>query len=137
GSPVSPAERVDVVRLLDAYTREGSLSRPIHLEVSAPVFARVGLEDLESSVGRILAFLCQATPLPEGQPPAPVKIRAGYDAGRPFIQLEDPLFELSEERRAAIFDPHIQADSRSGHTMRLNFGLALAWRLLRRMGADL
>jgi DNA-binding response OmpR family regulator len=137
GSPVSPAERVDVVRLLDAYTREGSLSRPIHLEISAPVFARVGLEDLESSVGRILAFLCEATPNPEGTPPVPVKIHAGYDAGRPFIQMEDPLFELSEERRAEIFDPHIQADSRSGHTMRLNFGLALAWRLLRRMGADL
>jgi len=137
GSPVAPAERVDVVRMLDAYTREGSLSRPIHLEVSAPVFARVGLEDLESSVGRILAFLCEATPLPEGRPPAPVKIRAGYDAGRPFIQMEDPLFELSDERRAEIFDPRIQADSRSGHTMRLNFGLALAWRLLRRMGADL
>ncbi|HVG59302.1 MAG TPA: response regulator [Hyalangium sp.] len=137
GSPVSPAERVDVVRLLDAYTREGSLSRPIHLEVSAPVFARAGLEDLESSVGRILAFLCEATPIPEGKPLVPVKIHAGYDEGRPFIQLEDPLFELSDERRAEIFDPRIQADSRSGHTMRLNFGLALAWRLLRRMGADL
>jgi signal transduction histidine kinase len=136
-SPVSPAERVDVVRLLDAYTREGFMSRPIHLEVSAPVFARVGLEDLESSLGRILAFLCEATPSPEGEPLVPVKIHAGYHAGRPFIQMEDPLFELSEERRAEIFDPRIQADSRSGHTMRLNFGLALAWRLLRRMGADL
>lgn len=137
GSPVSPAERVDVVRLLDAYTREGFLSRPIQLEVSTPVYARVSLEDLESSLGRILAFLCEATPAPSGQPLMPVKIHAGYDAGRPFIQMEDPLFELSEERRAEIFDPHIQADARSGHTMRLNFGLALAWRLLRRMGADL
>ncbi len=137
GSPVSPAERVDVVRLLDAYTREGFLSRPIQLETSTPVFARVGLEDLESSLGRVLSFLCEATPSPEGRPLVPVKIHAGYEAGRPFIQMEDPLFVLSEDRRAEIFDPHIQADSRSGHTMRLNFGLALAWRLLRRMGADL
>ncbi len=137
GSPVSPAERVDVVRLLDAYTREGFLSRPIQLQASVPVYARVGLEDLESSLGRILAFLCEATPSPDGKPLTPVRIHAGYDAGRPFIQMEDPLFELSEERRAEIFDPHIQADARSGHTMRLNFGLALAWRLLRRMGADL
>jgi K+-sensing histidine kinase KdpD len=67
----------------------------------------------------------------------PVRIRAGYAAGSPFIQLEDPLFALSKARRAELFDPRIQADSRSGHTMRLNFGLALAWRLLRRMGADL
>jgi K+-sensing histidine kinase KdpD len=69
--------------------------------------------------------------------PVPVVIHAGYEAGRPVMQLEDPLLSLSEARRAEIFDPHIQADSQKGHTMRLNFGLAMAWRLLRRMGADL
>jgi signal transduction histidine kinase len=137
GGPVSPAERVDVVQLLAGWTREGLLSRPLQMEVGAPVFAQVGREDLEASLGRILTFLCEASPERAGMPPAPVVIRASYEAGRPVMQLEDPLLELSEARRADIFDPRIQADSQGGHTLRLNFGLALAWRLLRRMGADL
>ncbi|WP_224249205.1 response regulator [Hyalangium gracile] len=137
GSPVAPVERVDVVPLLATWMREGLLSRPLQVEAAAPVFARVGRDDLESSLGRILAFLCETTPPKPGTAPVPLAIRASYEAGRPVIRLEDPLLGLSEARRAEIFDPHIQVDSRAGHTMRLNFGLALAWRLLRRMGADL
>jgi DNA-binding response OmpR family regulator len=137
GSPVSPAERVDLVELLSTYARGRGMCRPLQLEAPEPIFARVGLEDLESSLRRILTFLCEATPTPEGHPPVPVRIRAVYEVGLPVIQLEDPQLQLSEARHAEIFDPRIQVDSQSGHTMRLNFGLALAWRLLRRMGADL
>jgi signal transduction histidine kinase len=136
-SPISPPERVDVVALLSAYTREGLMSRPIQVAADAPVFARVARGDLEASLGRILVFLCELTPTSEGRPPVPVRVNAGYEAGLPFIQLEDRLLELSDARRAEVFDPRIQVDSQGGHTMRLNFGLALAWRLLRRMGADL
>lgn len=137
GTPSSPAERVDVVTMLGKWTGDTLMSRPFQMDPSPPVFARVASNDLESSLGRIITFLCEASPPREGEPPVPVRIRSGYEAGRPFIQLEDPLLGLPEARRAEIFDPRIQADSRSGHTMRLNFGLALAWRLLRRMGADL
>ncbi|MBN1203416.1 MAG: response regulator [Myxococcaceae bacterium] len=136
GSPTSPMKRVDVAQLLGPWTREGLLARPIQVEASAPVFAQVASEDLQSSLARILTFLCEATPGQVGAPPAPLVIRARHEAGRPLILLEDPLLQLSEERRAEIFDPRIQADARSD-TLRLNFGLALAWRLLRRMGADL
>jgi signal transduction histidine kinase len=135
GGPVSPAERVDVVELLGAWTREGLLSRPLRVAAAAPVFAQVGRDDLESSLGRILTFLCESSPT--ATPPVPLVIRASYEAGRPVMLLEDPLLELTEVRRAEIFDPHIHADARGGHTMRLDFGLAMAWRLLRRMGADL
>jgi DNA-binding response OmpR family regulator len=137
GSPLAPTERVEVVELLGPWTRESLLSRPVKVEAPAPVFARVGREDLEASLGRILTFLCEATPAKAGAVPVPVVIRAGYEAGRPVLRLEDPLLALSEARRAEIFDPHIQADARRGDTMRLNIGLAMAWRLLRRMGADL
>jgi DNA-binding response OmpR family regulator len=137
GSPVSPAARVDVVELLQGYALEGRLSRPLQLEASGSVWAWVGLQDFTASLKRILSFLCEASPSPEGQPPVPVRILAGYEDGRAFIQLEDSLLTLSEARHAEIFDPRIQADSQSGDTLRLNFGLALAWRLLRRMGADL
>lgn len=137
GGPRSPAERVDVVQLLGRWVREGVMSRPIQVEAPVPVFARVGRDDLEASLGRILTYLCEATPPKPGALPVPLMIRAGYDGGRPVMLLEDPLLALSEARRAEIFDPHIQADFRKGHTMRLNFGLAMAWRLLSRMGADL
>lgn len=137
GSPVSPAARVDIAELLDRQAREGNLSRPLQVESSGPVLAWVGLQDFTASLKRILSFLCEASPQPEGQPPVPLRILAGYEDGRAFIQLEDPLLALSEARHAEIFDPRIQADSSSGDTLRLNFGLALAWRLLRRMGADL
>jgi CheY-like chemotaxis protein len=137
GGPMSPAERVDVVKLLGKWTREGLLSRPLQVEAPEPVFAQVGREDLEASLGRILAFVCETTPAKAGEPPVPVTVRAGYEAGHPVLRLEDPLLGLSEARRVEIFDPRIQADSRGGHTLRLNFGLALAWRVLRRMGADL
>jgi DNA-binding response OmpR family regulator len=136
-SPILPTERVEVVELLDRWMHEGLLSRPFRVEAPAPVFARVGRDDLDASLGRILAFLCEAVPPSPGVLPVPVVIHAGHEAGRPVIRLEDPSLALSEERRAEIFDPHIEADSRRGHTMRLNFGLAMAWRLLRRMGADL
>jgi signal transduction histidine kinase len=134
--PTSPSERLDVVRLLGAWSGPGALPRPVQLDVAAPVYASVGREDLEASVGRILNFLCEATPArQEGE--RALRLRAGYEAASPCIWIEDPLLELSETRRAEIFDPRIQADSRGGRTMRLNLGLALAWRLLRRMGADL
>ncbi|WP_224363479.1 ATP-binding response regulator [Hyalangium versicolor] len=137
GGPIAPTERMDLVPLLTAWMREDLLTRPLQVEATAPVFAKVGRNDLESSLARILAFLCEATPSKSGVRPGPLIIRAGYENGRPVVQIEDPLLGLSEARRAEIFDPHIQVDSRSGQTMRLNFGLALAWRLLRRMGADL
>ena len=66
-----------------------------------------------------------------------LRLRAGYEAGHACIWIEDPLLELTEARRAEIFDPRIQVDPRGGKTMRLNLGLALAWRVLHRMGADL
>jgi DNA-binding response OmpR family regulator len=134
--PTSPSERVDVVLLLGVWSGQGILPRPVQLEVAAPVYARVGRDDLEASLGRVLNFLCEATP-PRQEGERALLLRAGYEAGRPCIWIEDPLLELSETRRAEIFDPRIQADSRGGRTMRLNLGLALAWRLLRRMGADL
>ncbi len=137
GGPVSPSERVDVVPLLGTWIRESFRCRTLHVEAPAPVFARVGLEDLQASLGRILTFLCEATQAKAAALPLPVVIRASSEAGHVVIQLEDPLLALSEAERAEIFDPHIQADSQRGHTMRLNFGLAMAWRLLRRMGADL
>jgi DNA-binding response OmpR family regulator len=133
GSPTLPTRRVDVAQLLEPWAREGLLPRPIQVEASTPVFAQVASEDLQSSLARIITFLCEVSSGAEG---GPLVIRASYEAGRPLILLEDPLLQLSEERRAEIFDPRIQADARSD-TMRLNFGLALAWRLLRRMGADL
>jgi CheY-like chemotaxis protein len=136
-SPTQPTERVDVALLLGTWSLGGVLSRPVQVDAPPALFARVGRDDLQSSVGRILAFLCETSPPHEDEPPVPVVIHAGLQAGRPFIQVEDPLLELSEVRRAEIFDPRIQEDSRGGHTMRLNLGLALAWRLLRRMGADL
>lgn len=137
GGPVAPSERVDVVPLLNVWMREDLLTRSLRVEASGPVVAKIGRDDLEASLGRILAFLCEATPGKAGAPPVPLVLRAGYEGRRPVVQLEDPLLGLDEARRAEIFDPHIQVDSKAGHTMRLNFGLALAWRLLRRMGADL
>ncbi len=137
-SPVSPAERVDVVELLEAWISEDTLGRPLRMETPAPTFARVGRDELASSLVRILAFLCETTAIPEGGTPVPpLGVRAGYEAGRPCIWLEDPLLELSEERRSEIFEPRIQVDARGGRTMRLNLELALAWQILRRMGADL
>jgi CheY-like chemotaxis protein len=136
-SPTQPTERVDMAQLLGTWALGGVLSRPILVDVPPNLFARAGRDDLQSSLGRILAFLCEVSPPKEGERPVPVTIRAGAQAGRPFIRIEDPLLELSEARRSEIFDPRIQEDSRAGHTMRLNLGLALAWRLLRRMGADL
>lgn len=137
GSPIAPTERVDVVPLLNTWMREDLLTRPVRVEADGAVFARIGRNDLESALGRILSFLCETTPSKAGAAPVPLMLRAGYESGRPVVQLEDPVLGLSVARRAEIFDPHIQVDSRAGHTMRLNFGLALAWRLLRRMGADL
>jgi K+-sensing histidine kinase KdpD len=137
GCPTSPAERVDVALLLGAWAQEALLRRPVRVETASPVWARVGCDDLESSLERILAFLSEAAPMRQREPPEPVVIRAGYEAGCPVVQLEDRLLELSEARRAELFDPHIQADSRDGRTMRLNLHLALAWWLLRRMDADL
>ncbi len=134
--PTAPAERVDVARLLRAWSGEGVLSRPVQLDMAPHVHANIGRVDLEESLGRILRFLCEATPA-RSQGERPLMLRAGHEAGRPCIWIEDPLLELSEARRAEIFDPRLQADSKSGRTMRLNLGLALAWRLLRRMGADL
>jgi DNA-binding response OmpR family regulator/signal transduction histidine kinase len=137
GSPIAPTERVDVVPLLNTWMRGDLLPRPVRVEADTPVLARIGRDDLESALERILSFLCETTPSKAEASPVPLILRAGYESGRPVVQLEDPVLGLSEERRAEIFDPHIQVDSRAGHTMRLNFGLALAWRLLRRMGADL
>jgi DNA-binding response OmpR family regulator len=134
--PTAPAEGVDVVRLLSAWAGEDVLPRPVQLEVRGPVHARANRDDLEASLVRILHFVCEATPAREHGEHT-VKLRAGYEAGHPCIWIEDPLLELTEARRAEIFDPRIQADPRSGKTMRLNLALALAWRVLHRMGADL
>jgi CheY-like chemotaxis protein len=134
--PTAPSERVDVVPLLGTWAGEGALPRPVQLEAGAPVYANVRRGDLEASLSRVLGFLCEATP-PRQEEERALLIRAGHEAGRPCIWIEDPRLELSDARRAEIFDPRIQADARGGRTMRLNVGLALAWRLLRRMGADL
>ncbi|MDY7226016.1 response regulator [Hyalangium rubrum] len=136
GSPVSPVERVDVVALLGAWKGEGTLPRPVRVEDAEPIYARVGRGDLQASLGRILDFLCETPGARDEGAPALV-LRVGHEAGRPCIWLEDPLLELSEALRAELFDPRIQVDARRGRTMRLNLGLALAWRLLSRMGADL
>ncbi|HEX8705585.1 MAG TPA: response regulator [Myxococcaceae bacterium] len=134
--PASPSERVDVVRLLNSWVGEDVLPRPVRLEVPGPVHARANRDELEASLVRILHFMCEASPaLPHGE--GALRLRAGYEAGHACIWIEDPLLELTEARRAEIFDPRIQADSRGGKTMRLNLGLALAWRVLHRMGADL
>jgi signal transduction histidine kinase len=134
--PTAPCERLDVALLLGAWSSKAALPRPVQLDVAAPVHANICRGDLEQSLGRILHFLCEATPArAEGE--RPLLLRAGHEAGRPCIWIEDPLLELSEARRAEIFDPRIQADSHGGRTMRLNLSLALAWRLLRGMGADL
>ena len=137
GSPAAPTERVDVAQLLTSWTREGLLTRPLKVEAPVPIFAQVGRDDLDTSLGRILTFLCEASPPKPGMPLVPLRVLAGYDGGRPIIHLEDPLLTLTDARRAELFDPRIEADSQSGLTLRLNFSLALAWRLLRRMGADL
>jgi DNA-binding response OmpR family regulator/signal transduction histidine kinase len=134
--PTAPAERVDVGRLLGAWAGEDVLPRPVLLEVPGPVHARASRDDLEASLVRILHFVCEATPAPRHGDRA-LRLRAGYEAGFACIWVEDPLLELTEALRAEIFDPRIQADARGGKTMRLNLGLALAWRVLHRMGADL
>jgi CheY-like chemotaxis protein len=134
--PTTPVERVEVGRLLSPWAGEDALPRPVRLEVPTPVYATVSRDELEASLLRVLHFVCEATPASENAA-HPLHIRAGYEAGHACIWVEDPVLELSESRRAEIFEPRIQADSRGGQTMRLNLALALAWRVLRRMGADL
>jgi CheY-like chemotaxis protein len=135
--PVAQFERLDVTPLLRVWTEKEHLPRPIRVEAPSAVFAHVGRKELEGSLARLVTFLCEMPLERPGASREPVILRAGHDKDRPVIWLEDPLLVLSEERRSDIFDARIQEDSHGGRTMRLNLSLALAYQILRRMGADL
>ncbi|EAU63973.1 response regulator [Stigmatella aurantiaca] len=135
--PVAPAEHLDVTPLLCTWQEKGQLARPIRVEAPNAVFAHVGRQELESSLMRLVTFLCDIPLERPGASQEAVVLRADYDKNRPVIWLEDPLLVLTEERRSDIFDARIQEDSHGGRTMRLNLSLALAYQVLRRMGADL
>lgn len=111
--------------------------RVMELRGDRSLRARLSQEDLRSAVLNVLSYLAA----PVRQSPAlefvPVQVLVEAHEGTPALAVIDPKLELSSESRARILDPRIALDPVDGRRMRLDIGLALAFQLLRRNGAEL
>jgi DNA-binding response OmpR family regulator len=111
--------------------------RVMELKGDRALRASLSQEDLRSSVLNILSYL--AAPVREEPSLQFLPVRVAIDApdGVPTLTITDSRLELSSEARARVLDPRIALDPVDGRRMRLDIGLALAFQLLRRNGAEL
>ncbi len=143
-APPNPAEAETVIlwQVVEGCERFASGAgqlrhRVLELHGDRALRASLSQEDLRSAVLNILSYL--AAPVRESPELefVPVQVRVEANDGVPALAIVDAKLELSSEARARILDPRIALDPVDGRRMRLDLGLALAFQLLRRNGAEL
>jgi CheY-like chemotaxis protein len=136
-----PPERVpvrDIVRecLVELGRDPRGCVGDVSTDLRPTAAALVSRGDLRAAVLNILSFL--GSP---GRRRSPgrrsLEIQTDMEDGRPAISIHDSTLLLSTEERRRIFDPRVDVSEMRRGRMRLDLGLALAYQLLRRNGAEI
>jgi signal transduction histidine kinase len=131
-------QNVDVTKLVEecigvSPQKTKTEAREVRHDFEETPRARVVRQDLQTALSNLLDYLRTSRREATG----PIFLRVKTDEGRPCILVTDPSLQLGEEERLRIFDPRIGINTREGRTMRMDIGLAIAYQILQRSGAEM